>query len=57
MSICKWCDSGKEVGEGCFRCDDCAREAIMNHNELNRPIPGQTLWKNRNGNYIPKPSH
>lgn len=55
MKICKWCNKNN-IPEDWFRCDHCAAKAIMNPKEKNIPIKGSTLWKNRNGNYIPRPS-
>lgn len=39
-----------------FRCSKCASFAIMNPTKRNLPLSGQTMWKNGNGNYVPKPS-
>ena len=55
MKICEYCNKYK-LPQGHFRCDSCASKAIMNPKEINKPVGGQTLWKNRNGNFIPKPS-
>lgn len=52
--ICTYCDKNK-IKKGEFRCDECASKAVMNPNERNVAIAGQTRWRKANGNYTPRP--
>lgn len=56
MKTCEYCNKTK-IPDNWFRCDECASTAIMDPSKKNMPVGGQTLWKNANGNYIPKPSN
>lgn len=53
--LCRDCQKTK-IPKGHFRCDSCASKAIMDPKKKNLPISGQTLWKNGNGNFVPRPS-
>ena len=51
--LCEWCEVNplsNEMWKHC--CDECASKKA---NSKNKPV-GATVWKNANGNYVPKPS-